>query len=661
MDLSRLDQERHALELSLSKLKADLRRWQTWEAEYEGLKEEIDANTPELDVTALTHISKTYNGELVNEKEIRDLSGLSQGKSYSASQISGYISRRQEYVQKNIETTQRRFWDAENKLETFDFVASRGDDHDDDDDDQRLLTEISEELDDDDNVVASSVSHPEKSGSQLLDSLKKAGLSDNDLAHKSGDKAAKSPEIKPIKSALATPPLSTSPVSGRQPSIDKNPKANASGDDEPTSDRPSIRKKSVSFTADTKRPSEPIRTDSEDGKKSVSFAEKVAVAPAAPPPDNRSVSFAEKPVEIPVPAPAAASAEVTPETATQKNLRASFKPGEKVYELNDDDELVATHFVLPEGETAEEARARREMIDYNLNEVGHIVAELELEDDDADADDSASASDFTSSEHPDEDTPYTSGLSDTDSDDEEDEYGRSRIHLSKSFHSKMQDLQAKLIGNLGPSSTDVDGSASIDPADARRLVIRDTESPAVSSAPNMERRDSAPKHVTFAEALDVAPNESMTNKSAGPPTSGDSTIVGDAIERRSSLSHSLRRDAPRPTSAVKFAGRLFDSETSHDEEEEAPSGPPGQTIADTLTERPITKKKIAAPSADGSDPVMQRRELAEAYYSRRNNIIRQQGGFKANLDEDDELGELMEERDGKVKKVSRFKAARIRS
>jgi hypothetical protein len=63
MDLSRLDQERHALELSLSKLKADLRRWQTWEAEYEGLKEEIDANTPELDVTALTHISKTYNGE----------------------------------------------------------------------------------------------------------------------------------------------------------------------------------------------------------------------------------------------------------------------------------------------------------------------------------------------------------------------------------------------------------------------------------------------------------------------------------------------------------------------------------------------------------------------------------------------------------------------
>jgi unconventional prefoldin RPB5 interactor 1 len=567
-------------------------------------------------------------------------------------------------VQKNIETIQRQFWDAENKLETFDFVANRSDDHDDDDDDddERLLTEISEELDDDDNVVASSVSHPEKSGSQLFDSLKKAGLSDKDLSRGSSDKAAKSPEIKPIKSALATPPLSTSPVRGRQPSIDKYARDNTSGDDEPATDRPSTRKKSVSFTADTKRPSEPIRMESEDGKKSVSFAEKVAVAPAAPAPDNRSVSFAEKTVEIQAPTPAVAAVETTPEAAIQKNLRASFKPGEKVYELNDDDELVASHFVLPEGETAEEAQARREMIDYNLNEVGHIVAELDLEDDDVDADDSASASDFTSSEHPDEDTPYTSGLSDTESDDEEDEYGRSRISLSKAFHSKMQDLQAKLIGNLGPSpnSTDVDGSTEVNPADARRLVVRDTESSTGNSAPNTERRESAPKHVTFAEALDVAPNDSLLAKSVGQTTSGESLIIGDTVERRSSLSHSLPRETLRPASKVKFTGRLYDSEASHDEDE-APSGPPGQTIAEKLTERPITKKKIAAPSTDGSDPIMQRRELAEAYYSRRNNIIRQQGGFKANADEDDELGELMEERDGKVKKVSRFKAARIRS
>jgi unconventional prefoldin RPB5 interactor 1 len=302
------------------------------------------------------------------------------------------------------------------------------------------------------------------------------------------------------------------------------------------------------------------------------------------------------------------------------------------------------------------------MIDYNLNEVGHIVAQLDLEDDDddGDVDDSASASDFTSSEHPDEDTPYTSGHSDVDSDEEEDEFGRSRIAISEEYHSKMQELSARLIGNLGPAPALIEESADIDPADARRLVIRDTKSSNDSQEPKTGRRESTSKHVKFAEALDVAPSDKSLARSTLQNEDSDSKIVSEPVERKTALSHSMSRETPRPSIGVKFTRQPYDSETSQDEEE-APSGPPGQTIAEKLTERPATKKKIAAPSADGHDPVMQRRELAEAYYSRRNNIIRQQGGFKANPDEDDELGELMEERDGKVVKVSRFKAARIRS
>jgi len=41
-------------------------------------------------------------------------------------------------------------------------------------------------------------------------------------------------------------------------------------------------------------------------------------------------------------------------------------------------------------------------------------------------------------------------------------------------------------------------------------------------------------------------------------------------------------------------------------------------------------------------------------------MIRQQGGFKSADEVDDGEGPLMEERDGKVKKVSRFRAARMR-
>ena len=64
-------------------------------------------------------------------------------------------------------------------------------------------------------------------------------------------------------------------------------------------ERPPVRKKSVSFTADTKAPPEPVRHESDDGKKSVSFNDKIAVMPAAPPPDTRSVSFSPQVEEIP--------------------------------------------------------------------------------------------------------------------------------------------------------------------------------------------------------------------------------------------------------------------------------------------------------------------------------------------------------------------------
>ena len=78
-----------------------------------------------------------------------------------------------------------------------------------------------------------------------------------------------------------------------------------------------------------------------------------------------------------------------------------------------------------------------------------------------------------------------------------------------------------------------------------------------------------------------------------------------------------------------------------------------------LLERTPKSGVTAAPPSAEPDPVMERRELASEYYRQRNNMIKQYGGFTNPDPEDETLGELMEERDGKVKKVSRFKAARI--
>jgi len=107
---------------------------------------------------------------------------------------------------------------------------------------------------------------------------------------------------------------------------------------------------------------------------------------------------------------------------------------------------------------------------------------------------------------------------------------------------------------------------------------------------------------------------------------------------------------------------ISNPDTSLGEHDDSPMGPPGRTLADTLVERQPTSvgKSTQAPSEDDMDPITERRQLAAEYYRRRNEMVRQQGGFKVDPDDEEEFGELMEERDGKIKKVSRFRAARLK-
>lgn len=674
MDLLRVEQQRQALEENLRKLRQSLKYWQTFEAEYEGLKEEIQEAQP-VNPTKLTEISESYAGELVTKDVVRELAGLDKDSPRSGLQIVRDIERRQEYVQKNIETIQRRFFEAEAKQEEFDFAASR------DSSGGLPLTEIHEELDDDDNVVSSQLVQPEASQGSLVESLRKAGLTAEDLDEEALPK-------EPLKPAITnmSPPIP--PGTSLMPKAEKRLSSTAellvsNGDpafDDVGPERPPIRKKSVSFSADTKEPPEIVRFESDDGCKKVSFADKVAVAPAAPLPDMRSVQFSPKVEEIPAQplglASPQATAQASVQTSTgaaesevQKELRASFKPGDKVKVLNDDDEVVTEQVILPENETEEDAQMRREMLDYHLNEVGHVVAEMDLGDDyndfddeEDDVDDDDTSSHVTSSTYlEDEDTPYTSGLSDEDED--EDEHGRTkRKVVTGDYRRKMLEMQQRLIGNLGPSPKDEDiaeADAELDAQDVRRLVIRDKRSSVSSaSSDSSEKKSAGKKRVSFAEALDVAEPGSPPLE-AQKHSEGEAVApVSDAITERTNTSSLPTPSSGTPAKASKFKkARAVPDEADYNE---TPSGPPGRTLAETLVERPAPFKVTSAPSEEDPDPVAERRQLAAEYYRRRNEMVRQQGGFKGNPDEDEELGELMEERDGKLKKVSRFKAARIK-
>jgi unconventional prefoldin RPB5 interactor 1 len=683
MELTEIERQRRLLEENVQKLRQSLKHWQIWEAEYEGLKEELVATGPEeLTAEVVADICKSYDAALVTEKEIRDLAGQAGPESppRRRAQILGQISRRQEYVQRNIETISRQFFVAEGKLEEFAFasvtasgVYGDGIGEDDDDDEEGPgglpLSEIHEELDEDGNVIRGEVRRPEETTGKVLERLRMAGLSEKDL----GASGSKVEEVKPTTPASPTSPTQRSPALKAMAGSTKD----VAVSDSEGRERPTIRKKSVSFSADTKEAPEKPRRESDESRKSVSFADKVAIARAADPPDNRSVSFSAAVEEIPAQTDVGDS---PPQTKTgdqipvntdpdsQKDLRAYFKPGDKVFEVNEETETTQPHIVMPAEESEEDAALRREMLNYHLNEVNNVVATMEL--DDPDDDDEHDDSEYTASEYQDEDTPYTSGLSDSEVEDE-DEFGRSkRPAVTDAYRDEMEALKARLIGNLGKVALpdevdDNDADVELDPADARRLVIREKPSATTSETSDSEKNLTAKskKRVSFAEELDVAKPSSPPQKATKPVKSDIAApIVAGVTERAPAASPSLPTALP-PQKLSRFkqarsAPEPDDMDDDNTTSGAAPTGPPGIPMAETLLER--KPAKATAPDPDGYDPLLARRELASEYYRRRNDMIREQGGFKVQKDEDDDLGDLMEEReDGQVKKVSRFKAARL--
>lgn len=698
MELSEIERQRKALEENVQKLRQSLKHWQIWEAEYEGLKEELIATGPEeLTAEAVAEIGKSYDGELVKEKEILELAGLAtdaaESKLRRRAQILGLISRRQEYVQRNIETVSRQFFAAEGKVEEFAFASATaagiyGDgagEADEETEGGLPLSEIHEELDENGNVLRGEVRRPEEATGNILERLRKAGLSEKDLGA-----SGKEGKVEDVSSSTPTRPApldhhpqGTSQSPSYQPTSVLKPASenfvttkDTAIDDSGDAERPQARKKSVSFSADTKEVEDKPRSNSEENKKSVSFADKVAVARAADPPDNRSVSFSPQVEEIPAqPAdsklPQAQQGDqttVNTDPDRQKDLRSYFKPGDRVFEVNEDAETTQPHIIMPENESEEDARLRREMLNYHLNEVQNVVATMDLDDPDDEHDDSHS--DFTASELQDEDTPYTSGLSDSDAEDE-DEFGRSkRSAITDSYREEMEALKERLIGNLGKvplpdgDADDEDADEELDPADARRLVIREKRSSIASN--NSSNSDDAKKssaagkkRVSFAPGVDVAQPASPPHK-ANKHVQGESVppLAGGVMER----SAPTAQEQPTPNATEKPSRFKQARAASRPEDEDtapgAPTGPAGIPMADTLLER--NPSTVKAPDADAYDPLLARRELAADYYRRRNDMVREQGGFRGTKEQDEDLGELMEERDdGQVKKVSRFKAARL--
>ena len=181
--------------------------------------------------------------------------------------------------------------------------------------------------------------------------------------------------------------------------------------------------------------------------------------------------------------------------------------------------------------------------------------------------------------------------------EDEDQFGRTKKPvLSKGYLNEMKNLQQRL-ANAGPNGKFVQPSNT----------TKDTK-PDVNAV--------TAKGVRFAENLDIKPPpaDPQSDKSPATPESN-----GDA------------KNIPKPIHVPKVIERPYTASTS----------------------------TAAAAEPDELDPVLVRQEVSTEYHRMRNRMIQKQGGFMATAD-DGEDGEAPVPEEPTPRKVSRFKAARLR-
>lgn len=624
-DSTLIDLERHRqlLETQVSQLRKALQTWQLWSAEYEGLKEEILAK-PNPTAQDLLEIGRDFNGEALTLVEIDDILNL-KDTPRTAKQVVDLLDKRLEYVSKNVVDTGKILMAAEEKMQRAEMV--REDLEGGGLDDEGLpVTEITEELDENDNIISYKTSNPGAQKGQLLDVLKKAGVTEKDLAEMAQNGAKKSEQPEPATKAAEVKPT-VKKVEAKKP--------------HPLSQVNSVSEREV-LEADELPETLPGITI-QPKKKGVSFASDTKQGP-----------------------------DIVP-SATQKKIEAimSLASAQNAPIPSEGPEAP----IIPEDEDEEDARMRREMLAYGMSEMGSVVAELELEDgSDWDEDD------YTDEEiTDDEEDQYgrsTSKMVD------EDMHKRMRELEEKLGVRGLINVGSKAppdvsvekftpeagIAQLKITQEDVDSQAKLATEEELKSSFKDTKLDANGNVVPKK----AKKGVSFNTELDISPAPESAKAAPTVKQKAVAAPISDIVERKPLEAIAAPKIPEPPKKVSKFKAARAGAGPSAPflpptfqparSERAVPSGPENATLASTIIERDNISENVAEP--DELDPGLLQQEVAMEYHKRRNNMIQKEGGFneKRELVAPDGtiLDEQLFEADGKpVKKMSRFMAARL--
>ncbi|KAL2756969.1 hypothetical protein ACRALDRAFT_1049204 [Sodiomyces alcalophilus JCM 7366] len=616
-----LETHRLKLEENIAKLKESLQHWRQWDAEYETLKEEIESLPKPVSQKDVTRIRAEFDSQIINKSEIDDIFGRVGTR--PAEQIVNLLSRRIDYVTKNVETLEKQIQNAEHKHAAISVVAYP----DSRDEDGLPMTEIIEELDDDGNVVTSRLQMPGDSEPQVRELLDKAGIKELP------DEETEASELASPSATTAQPP---------QPPSDASPSSVADNTPKP-------KKKSVAF-AEGPSPGKDGDDEPTPPRKAVLVPEDTT--PADKPPISRVAQRVEKIVQ----------------TAKEQEELAKQQPP-----------------IIPEDESEEDAFLRREMLKYGMEEVGAVVAELTLEegtDDDEGFDESWYSDEDYQDDEEEEDKygRYTGSVVD-------DEYRQRMLELEErlGIKSRATDTPPTKDDNGSGDNTSDDDTEGIgrivirhDDQPTSTPQAKPPLASSLSSAKPASAQRQPPngkKSVRFAAALDVAPDhvpaipKTTVPAPAKQPSRPEVDPLSDVVERTGPPQRSdPRPDPPRKTSRFKksraeetgFAdppampkGPMDVPMRFRDQDRPvAPSGPEGHIVAESIVE-----KDIVPPPQDAGDELDDEfidQDLAELYHRKRRGFIQKHGGFV----KEEELP-IQPLDDEERPKMSRFRAARL--
>ncbi|KAG6061847.1 hypothetical protein E4U32_002783 [Claviceps aff. humidiphila group G2b] len=608
-----LEKHRMQLEENVEQLKKALQHWRTWDAEYEALKEEVEAIPDPCKPDDLCKVRAEFDGELLIAREIDGIFGWENSR--SRDQIINVLQRRIDYVGKNVASLEKQLETAENKYAAA-MVISQPDAVD---EYGQPITEILEELDDHDNVVSYRLNQPGKSLAQVQQTLEKVGV------HTLSSDTSTSP--KPEESG----PVATQQADDAPAKSSLTPSPNRSTSAPTTTPTPSV-KKSVSFSEDVQDPQPPPAKVSARAKRV-----------------DRIMKTAKEQEDI--------------------NLQNAVIPED---EDEDDAELrrqMLQYSMGQVGAVVAEIDLEEDISDNDDSgvECGDNDVDEGDDNDDDDDDEYDDDDDYDDDEEEEEDKfgRFTGRVI-------TDKYRRRLLELEQRLGVKSR-FTEQAERDEATQSRDEPGGIGRITVNQGTDSMSSSSRPAPTKSNLKESRDGdveEKKGVRFAEALDIAPETEAEAESA-PMREREAPLVeplSDIVERTTPTATSSAKPArkqsrfraARDVNPVTESGVIpkgpFDVPMHYVQQEQrtVPTGPEGSTIADKLVERdtPLSHSVIAP---DEFDDTMAQREVADEYHRMRRKFIQRDGGF---LKEDERVIQPLDEADGR-ETMSRFKAARL--